>query len=973
MVYLYKLFKIHFLLYIFLILCVYTSYAQVSCVNADFSLNNFTNWTGSTGGIKDTLSGYQPIVPGLVIGPPNCHPYYESATLPIGASHTIMNQSGTDPNTENKLSVLPPNGANSVRLGNSRVGYCDDKKSHAEQIKYTYNINSENCIFTYQYAVVLQDPENSSSPHVIQNRPRFTIYVKNSSGEVFDTVCGKYEVTASSNLPGFTTCEPDQTTGNICDGTKDEDVVWKDWSSVSLDLSSYIGQNITIEFATYDCTQTGHFGYAYISCFCSSKRLIQQCINISELLVTAPEGFASYTWSTGATTSSILIPSPVPIGDTVFCHCTTYNGCDVELYAVLDVDPAIVLVSMPNTICAGDTVTITASGNAVSYEWFDGSTSSSIQVTPSATTTYTVTATSAGGCTNTAQTIVTVNPIPIGSVLPIPSNCGNNDGSVSANVTSGTAPYTYSWNTGHTGVTQLSNLSPSTYTVTVTDSKGCSASFSGVVTDSPPIQVVVSKTNENCNQANGTVTAVATGGNGQLTYTWNSVPPQYTATANNLPAGTYIVTVSDGVCPTTASISLMNIPGPTLSVLSVLNATCGKPNGSAILAASNGTPPYTYTWNTTPVQTTSNLQNVIAGTYTVTVTDSKNCKDTETITITSSPPVVAAITNTVPANCGFTNGSLSVTTSSGSPPFSYIWNTSPTQYTPTANGIPPGTYSVIISDQLGCSTMLNGLVPELPGPDAISTSVPELCSNGKGTASVFAAGGYVPPQTYSYVWSTNPPQYNPTAVNLTAGTYTCTVSDGGCSAVKTIMVSNIEGPKANFLSNPHILTIYDDPVQFTDQSTGAIVNWYWTMGDGSSNTNLTEFEHPYPNVGTYPVMLVVTDTNGCKDTANDVIIVKDIFTIYIPNAFTPTEDGKNEFFFPKGINWDPDYFEMYIFDRWGNIMFKSFDQNNMKWDGTLNNDKDEDHQFIDVYVYLIRVKEIDGPKHQFIGRVTLLK
>ncbi len=187
------------------------------------------------------------------------------------------------------------------------------------------------------------------------------------------------------------------------------------------------------------------------------------------------------------------------------------------------------------------------------------------------------------------------------------------------------------------------------------------------------------------------------------------------------------------------------------------------------------------------------------------------------------------------------------------------------------------------------------------------------------------------------------------------------------------MVSNIEGPKANFLANPHILTIYDDPVQFTDQSTGTIVNWYWTMGDESSKTNLTEFEHPYPNVGTYPVMLVVTDTNGCKDTANDVIIVKDIFTIYIPNAFTPTEDGKNEFFFPKGINWDPDYFEMYIFDRWGNIMFKSFDQNNMKWDGTLNNDKDEDHQFIDVYVYLIRVKEIDGPKHQFIGRVTLLK
>jgi len=203
--------------------------------------------------------------------------------------------------------------------------------------------------------------------------------------------------------------------------------------------------------------------------------------------------------------------------------------------------------------------------------------------------------------------------------------------------------------------------------------------------------------------------------------------------------------------------------------------------------------------------------------------------------------------------------------------------------------------------------------------------------------------------------------------------YTVVVSDGGCSATNTVTIGNIPGPHAEFIANPTLLTINDGPVFFKDESSGNdIQTWYWTLGDGGTSS-VTEFSHLYPLVGVYPVVLTITDINGCKDTAVDTIRVRDIFTIYIPNCFTPTEDNINDWFFPAGINWDPDYFEMYIFDRWGNIMYKSFDQKNKYWNGTLNNEGTPDDQFIDVYVYLIRVKEIDGPKHQFIGRVTLLK
>ncbi len=253
---------------------------SAQCTNADFSSNNFTNWTGSTGNVG-SAGDYSSVVNGLVIGTPNSAPS-------TNGRHTIMNQPGTDPNTGNVLSVLPPNGTNSIRLGNEVVSECAGGNSQAEQIQYTYNVTSSNCIFTYQYAVVLQDPADAN--HDTDEVPKFRIYVLNSSGQVIDPVCGKYEVYASSGLPGYVTSSASST------ACENNNVRWKNWTVVSMDLHQYENQSITIQFTTYDCSLGGHFGYAYISCYCGSLSLTQQCSGTSDI-VTAPAGFTTYAWT----------------------------------------------------------------------------------------------------------------------------------------------------------------------------------------------------------------------------------------------------------------------------------------------------------------------------------------------------------------------------------------------------------------------------------------------------------------------------------------------------------------------------------------------------------------------------------------------------------------------------------------------------------------------------------------------------
>jgi gliding motility-associated-like protein len=381
---------------IVLIFSSYLGQSQTSsCSNSDFELGNFTGWTGQLG---------------------SCCPIVTTPSAIVSGRHTIMTGTATDPNTCNNVPVVAPGGTYSARLGNSNNG------RQAEKLTYTIPVvDASNALFIYKYAVVLQDPS-----HTAVDQPRFELKILNASGQVIDPVCGYYLVVADDNIPGFQTCGG---------------VVYKNWTTVGIDLTPYIGQQISLVFATGDCDLGGHYGYAYLDAYCTALRINTNfCAGSTNITLTAPLGF-SYLWSTGATSQSINIINPI-IGQTISCQLTSVTGCVVSLTTVLQPAPPIpdFNLTQQNNCASGANFTnlsTTSPGTeltATSFLWNfgDGQTSTAVSPTHvySNPGTYNVTLTvrNSIGCLGSISKPVTVVSPPIATInYPISSFCNSNN------------------------------------------------------------------------------------------------------------------------------------------------------------------------------------------------------------------------------------------------------------------------------------------------------------------------------------------------------------------------------------------------------------------------------------------------------------------------------------------------------------------------------------------------------------------
>ncbi len=550
------------------------------------------------------------------------------------------------------------------------------------------------------------------------------------------------------------------------------------------------------------------------------------------------------------------------------------------------------------------------------------------------------------------------------AIIKTDDNCGQHIGSATA-TPSPSGSYTYNWNTTPTQANATAtNLGGGNYSVTVSDGV-CDVIATVTIDDLQSLSVMTSHTDDNCGQHIGTATANASGSPGVPTYEWNTIPPQTTATATNLGAGTYSVTVTDGTCVVIDNVTIGDTPSPTANINSHTDEMCSSSNGTATVTATGGTPSYSYLWNTSPQQNTATATNLAAGTYIVTVTDINNCSDTASVTIINIPGPTAVITNTSEENCGNSDGTATVTATGGMPPYSYLWNTNPIQYDTTAINLASGVYTVIVTDDNNCTDTATAIVNLIPGPVITINSTNEHCGHSDGTAIATVTGGTPP---YTYLWDTYPPQNTDSITNLSAGFYTIVVSDGPCSSIETVEIANIPGPVASFTVYPEITTLENAGCSFTDNSQGNISSWQWDFGDGNSSSEQNPY-NTYTDLGTYTIVLIVTDNYGCVDSTKRTVIIKSVFTVYIPNSFTPDQDGLNEVFGPVCNGIDKDGFEMFIFDRWGEEIYAT-DDILKQWDGTKNNVNVP----VGIYAYYIVIKEeYSDKKYEYVGKINLIR
>jgi len=695
------------------------------------------------------------------------------------------------------------------------------------------------------------------------------------------------------------------------------------------------------------------------------------------LIASASSGVQPYSfiWSNGVNTLAQLV---LPGSTTTYAvNVTDANGCTSQDNVTVTVFPqptvSIAASTPENCNSSNGGITVTVSGGTLPYQYRWNTTpiqyTQNINGIPQGV--YIVTVTDNNQCSAIVSGVITEIPPPIiSSVVQSESCSGTNDGFAAATVIGPTLPFTYLWSTGSTSQI-ISNLPGGVYYLTVTDAAGCTDTASFNVGSHPIINLTTSSTDSHCNHSDGTAFVSASGGSGNFSYLWSNF--QTTQNLTNIQAGTYTVTVTDGFCTSTASVSLGTLSGPNVSIINTVNETCTAGNGSALAIATGGTSGYTYHWNSFPSQTTQALQNVHAGTYIVTISDVNGCTATNTVALSNSPPPAPSVVSTISASCGIADGSADITVTGGVAPYIYYWNTSPPMATQDLINVFNGTYTVTVTDANGCTAVTTVLINENPGPVATIISQNEICDRSNGSATVSASGGT---GIYTYLWNNG--QTSATISGLPYGNYTVTVSDGGCSATALAFVQNTPGPNASFNAHPNLLTILEGPVIFNDYSTGNIIDWQWNFGDGSPFGNGTYNVHPYTNIGEYIVTLIVTDNNGCMDTIADTINVKDIFALYIPDAFTPNGDGLNDFFSPSGINVDPDHFDMYIFDRWGKILYHTniwHESENKceEWNGTVDNKYGLDKTVVGVYVYKIFAKEISGLSHLYYGKVAIVK
>jgi gliding motility-associated-like protein len=701
--------------------------------------------------------------------------------------------------------------------------------------------------------------------------------------------------------------------------------------------------------------------------------------------------FTTYTWSGPSSFNSNIQNATQPNAQTTNSGIYTVtvqdaSGCMNTSTTNVVVNPTpVVVIGSNSPVCINTNINLNANGGT-SYSWSGPNSFSSVSqnpTIPNATSleagVYNVTVT-AFGCTNTGS--VSVNVLN-------PTTTASNTGAYCAGAViqlSTPAANSYTWNGpgGYVSNTQNPSLPGSNtsmsgvYNVTVTVGTCTAAATTSVTVNALPAPNP-SNTGPYCSG-----TAIQLNVGPFNTYSWTGPgafsdntqnPTIPNSTVSN--GGVYVVTVTDANgCVNTSSTTVVVNATP---IAAASGATVCE-NTTANLTANGG---QTYAWSgpggfISAVQNPSLFNSSLSasGQYTVVVMSSGSCTDVAVANVLINPAPVPNIVTNSPICI---NNVLTLSASGGN---TYAW-TGPNGFVssvanPTlfASSVAfSGNYQVTVTGAGGCtaSTSTNvvvnpNLVPSISSGPNVGCA--PLCVN-------FTVSSTPPTANASWLFGNGSTTVGISATSCfnSAGIYTVTstaTDANGCTGIATYTVEVYPQPVADFNHAPIKPVVnVDGEVTFTDASWGTpVVSWNWYFMNTAQYTSV--LQNPtfmYTEAGTYAVALVVKSDKGCLDTLVRPLVVGEDYGLYVPNAFTPNQDGLNDLFQPKGFGIVK--YELNIFDRWGERTFhtEKFEEG---WSGTFQG-RGTTICEEGVYTWLINVTDVFGKAHELKGHVTLIK
>ena len=568
----------------------------------------------------------------------------------------------------------------------------------------------------------------------------------------------------------------------------------------------------------------------------------------------------TFLWSSGETTEDL---TGIGAG-TYTVIVTDANGCsDSATYNLNNISSINITSNVTSVTCSGGSngaIYVTTSGGTSPYTFAWSSGESTEDIGGVGAGLYTLTISDASGCQFSedidVSTLPGMNIALDGSTNEV---CSFDNGSIDVSVTGGSGSYGYSWDNG-ASTEDLINIGSGTYTLTVTDANGCSenSAFSIIndVSNCSAYCYLNIATNqvsdESCGDGSGSIDITILDATSPYIISWDN--GSTTDDISSLSAGTYTVTVLDAnQCELIESFTVGNNAG-TLEVSSsaTSNENCGNNDGTIDIVSAGGTSPYSYAWSNGA--TTEDVTGLAAGTYDVIINDNAGCTITEVFTVGNNVGTMSESAGVSSEICGNGGGTINLTVIGGVTPYSYSWSNGSTNEDQTL--LSAGTYSVIITDGVGCTlSSVDYTVTNSP-TDLTILSIDitnENCNDGAGAIDINVINGTLP---YTYTWSNS--DVTEDLSDLSAGVYSCAIVDNNGCQVETgdQTVFNQGGSLSVSTISITDEVCGDATGQIDVDVTGGTTPYTFSWDNGATTEDIIDLA-----TGAY--MITVTDAAGC--------------------------------------------------------------------------------------------------------------